>query len=185
MSESGIVRRLDTLASEANELHGQIDAAMRTTVSLAIECGGKLAEAKEAVGHGDWLAWLGEHFAGGERTAQRYLAIHRGRNLVESAAEADLGVMEAERLVVGAEKEAAREESPAKVEPDAQRGVGKVTQRLEAAQAIVGAAVADVRGLRKVAEGSERVWLSGLLGTLEDANALLVEFVESATTGGE
>jgi hypothetical protein len=79
--------RLGTLAAEIAEHHGAAGAATRDAIRHAVEAGRRLAEAKELVGHGGWLAWLKANVPGiSPRTAQRYLAAahHAGENATVS-----------------------------------------------------------------------------------------------------
>jgi len=47
----------------------------RNTIQHAIRCGELLLEMKRRVGHGNWLAWVDEHFQASERTARNYIQI--------------------------------------------------------------------------------------------------------------
>jgi hypothetical protein len=78
------LRSDEDLAREINTEHGQVETYKRNTVQHAIRCGDLLLEMKRRVGHGNWLAWLGEHFEASERTARNYMEI------AKSAAVADL-----------------------------------------------------------------------------------------------
>jgi hypothetical protein len=178
-------------------------------IQLAIDCGGMLAKAKESCGHGNYGDWLETNFAGSERTAQLYAQLWRGRHHLESATVADLTLNGAAKLVSKAVKEAERnaesldeidaaetecvdpadlgqrEHAPEPVEADAAGKVAKIAQRLEAAQAIVGAAEAEMRGLRDAAEGSAKAWLTDMTGMLSGANGRLVDFMDSGMRGGD
>lgn len=71
-----IAIRVDTeVTVEINRLHALVEDGYRAAVAHAIEAGRLLGEAKERIGHGGWLAWLAEHFAGSERTAQLYMRL--------------------------------------------------------------------------------------------------------------
>jgi hypothetical protein len=74
----------DDLAREINAEHGQVEAYKHNTIQHAIRCGELLLEMKQRVGHGNWLAWVQEHFEASERTARNYMEI------AKSAAVADL-----------------------------------------------------------------------------------------------
>ncbi len=78
------VRSDEELAREINTEHGHVEAHKRNTIQHAILCGELLLEMKRRVGHGNWLAWVGEHFEASERTARNYMEI------AKSAAVADL-----------------------------------------------------------------------------------------------
>jgi hypothetical protein len=74
----------DDLAREINTEHGHVETYKRNTIKHAIRCGELLLEMKQRVGHGNWLAWVEEHFEASERTARNYMEI------AKSAAVADL-----------------------------------------------------------------------------------------------
>ncbi|MBA3735169.1 MAG: DUF3102 domain-containing protein [Actinobacteria bacterium] len=60
------------LAQVANGEHELARAGAESFVYHADRCGQALIEAKEKVGHGEWLPWLAANFNGSERTAQAY-----------------------------------------------------------------------------------------------------------------
>ena len=74
----------DDLARAINTEHGHVETYKRNTIKHAIRCGELLLEMKKRVGHGNWLAWVEEHFEASERTARNYMEI------AKSAAAADL-----------------------------------------------------------------------------------------------
>jgi Protein of unknown function (DUF3102) len=78
------VRTDDDLAREINTEHGYVETHKHNTIKHAIRCGELLLEMKQRVGHGNWLAWVDEHFEASERTARNYMEI------AKSAAVADL-----------------------------------------------------------------------------------------------
>ncbi len=79
-----LVRTTDDLAREINAEHGHVETHKHNTIRHAIRCGELLLEMKQRVGHGNWLAWVQEHFEASERTARNYMEI------AKSAAVADL-----------------------------------------------------------------------------------------------
>lgn len=81
---SGPVRTDDDLVREINAEHGHVETYKHNTIQHAIRCGELLLEMKQRVGHGNWLAWVQEHFEASERTARNYMEI------AKSAAVADL-----------------------------------------------------------------------------------------------
>lgn len=74
-------RSLRELATEANELHALCERSYETAVESALQAGRALLAAKEQVGHGEWMAWVEQHFAGSHRSANGYmrLAEHEAR----------------------------------------------------------------------------------------------------------
>jgi hypothetical protein len=81
---SNPVRTDDDLVREINAEHCQVETYKHNTIQHAIRCGELLLEMKQRVGHGNWLAWVEEHFEASERTARNYMEI------AKSAAVADL-----------------------------------------------------------------------------------------------
>ena len=70
-------------------LAGYRNAALKSA-EHAIEAGRLLVDAKAAVAHGEWSAWLKANCSLGERSAQRYMQIFRsGLNPPQVA---DLGI---------------------------------------------------------------------------------------------
>ncbi|WOS62161.1 DUF3102 domain-containing protein [Sinorhizobium fredii] len=66
--------RLPVLAAEIRQAHNVMNSAARTAVDAAIVAGRSLIEAKELVGHGNWLPFLkdaGLH----EKAAQRLMTL--------------------------------------------------------------------------------------------------------------
>lgn len=84
---TGIAAELESLASDANDLHAKAEMTAYGAVEYARQCGQKLIEAKAALSHGRWLAWLDENFNGGRRNAYNYMRIalnlQRAANLPE------------------------------------------------------------------------------------------------------
>ncbi len=76
MSEKAITtvdeERLHTLAAEINTIKTQTQKIM---MEAAVEIGRRLVEAKGAVGHGGWGAWLERNVDYSERTAQNLIRI--------------------------------------------------------------------------------------------------------------
>jgi hypothetical protein len=63
------------LARTANGEHALARSSAESFLEHAIRCGEALLEAKQLVGHGDWLPWLNAHFNGSERIAQQYMRL--------------------------------------------------------------------------------------------------------------
>ena len=86
---------LPLLQSEVFGLNIKIRMHTEECAKAALLAGAKLAEAKELCPHGQWAEWLAGARVS-ERTAQRYIKLHRGG--CESATVADLGMAKAETL---------------------------------------------------------------------------------------
>jgi Protein of unknown function (DUF3102) len=94
--------RLPVIAASINEHLTAAEAATRRGLEHAIAAGLLLIEAKELVGHGEWLAWLQANCQIGQRQAQTYMRLTRNRHRLEavkSAATAHLTIAAAEALV--------------------------------------------------------------------------------------
>ena len=65
--------KLARLAAEINTIKAQTLAAVQ---NATLEIGKRLIQAKGAVGHGNWSAWLAENVDYSERTAQNIIAIY-------------------------------------------------------------------------------------------------------------
>ena len=87
---------LPVLATKINNAHRQAREAAKVSLQRAIEVGEYLIEAKEQVGHGDWLAWLTDNVAFSDRSAQAYMqcARHKDEINTKTAAAADLTLRE-------------------------------------------------------------------------------------------
>ena len=82
--------RLAVLAAEIREADGRFKRATLEAAVTAIEIGNLLIEAKSLVKHGQWLPWLRDHAAIGERSAQLYMRLARSGLNPQSVA--DLGI---------------------------------------------------------------------------------------------
>ena len=104
---------VETLAEMANEAAAACEASGRKTVEHAIRCGRALLAAKAVVPHGEWAAWLGEHFEHSGRLARKYIEIanwHGRANLEDANSLGD-----ALRIIADSpEKQAKKQEREAK-----------------------------------------------------------------------
>ena len=94
------------LAVKINEKLNQINVAMLSVVPRAMELGDLLKQAKQMVGHGQFITWLDANCPGlPKRTAERYMWYADNRAEVEAKAKekganlADLTLGQVERLV--------------------------------------------------------------------------------------
>jgi hypothetical protein len=100
--------RLPVLADQIRTVHEAARTAARFSADKAIEAGHLLIEAKEAIGHGQWLPWL-KQTGLSERTATGYMRL--ARLGIKSATVADLGLRTTlTRLAKRRERPAARVE---------------------------------------------------------------------------
>lgn len=87
--------RLPTLAHEARTAHAEALTHAMKAADRAIAAGAALVEAKALCTHGTWGDWLDETGIP-ERTAQRYMKLHRAG--CNSAIVADFGIANAETI---------------------------------------------------------------------------------------
>lgn len=66
---------LATIAHLINDEHAAVEGASLTTLEHAHAAGQLLLEAKQAVGHGNWLDWVAKNVKFSVRTAQRYIRL--------------------------------------------------------------------------------------------------------------
>src|SRR5262245_16447502 len=71
---------IETQATTTNPVLAEHAAEIRLlgkrVVADVIEIGRHLTEAKELVGHGNWLAWLDREFGWTDKTAERFMSVH-------------------------------------------------------------------------------------------------------------
>jgi len=92
VSKIEVATRAETelLADAIVAEHQAAQRAWEDAVTHAIECGRLLLQAKESVGHGQWMKWLENHFPASVRTAQNYMRL--ARHEANAQAAAHLGV---------------------------------------------------------------------------------------------
>lgn len=95
------VDALTILAAKINAEHAAAYSAIKTGIDHAMRCGALRIEAKAAVPHGDFAAWITTNTALSERSAQRYMQLSRERPALEAKAPAlaDLTIERACNLV--------------------------------------------------------------------------------------
>jgi hypothetical protein len=94
---------LTDLAARIRIEHEATADSLRRSIEHAMTAGDLLIEAKAQVKHGEWLPWLDEHCGMAERTAQLYMRIAKGREVIESkirSGVADLSLNQAAALLV-------------------------------------------------------------------------------------
>jgi Protein of unknown function (DUF3102) len=84
MTDTTRSNSLTDLAARINAAHDAAAAAIKSSVTHAIQAGDLLIEAKEQLGHGEWLPWLKANFAFSDRTARLYMQVARRREEVEA-----------------------------------------------------------------------------------------------------
>lgn len=66
---------LDGIAERINDAVFNAESAARSAVQYALEAGELLNQAKQKVGHGEWLNWLGSNIKLAPRTCQAYMRL--------------------------------------------------------------------------------------------------------------
>jgi hypothetical protein len=74
---------LADLAARINVAHEAAGTALKSGVAHAMHAGDLLIEAKEQLGHGEWLPWLKTNFPFSDRTARLYMQVARRRAELE------------------------------------------------------------------------------------------------------
>lgn len=94
---SNITTNLAALATEANQHHAAAQDKARQAVDRALQAGALLLQAKAAIGHGAWAAWLQQNFNGSARTARGYMRLANHREAIDAKRQrvADLSLREA------------------------------------------------------------------------------------------
>ncbi len=87
--------RLPDLASAIADLHRSVTAHSIAAAEAALAAGAALVEVKALVPHGAWGDFL-QTTGLSDRTAQRYMVLHRGG--LNSAMVAELGIAQSERI---------------------------------------------------------------------------------------
>lgn len=82
----------DHAAQEIVNLHREIEGYARTTLDKAVRIGELLSGVKIALGHGNWLPWLQAKVGFSERSAQNYMRLHKCKEQLKSAMNADLSL---------------------------------------------------------------------------------------------
>ena len=76
---------LAQLAERIKSLHGAVIDNGRNVVRKGMDAGAALIEAKNLVGHGQWLPWLRDNCGVSERRAQHYMKLAANRTKIEAA----------------------------------------------------------------------------------------------------
>jgi hypothetical protein len=92
--------RLAELANVVAAEHRHAEAAARKALEHALAAGDALLEAKSAVEHGQWSAWLAANVPDvSARTAQLYMKLARNRGSLDPQRVADLSLRQAAKMV--------------------------------------------------------------------------------------
>jgi hypothetical protein len=92
---------LAVLAARVRAAHTSVDAALKDSLTHALDAGDLLIEAKAQIPHGQWLSWL-QSCGVSERSAQRYIRLARNRARIEAEPDtvSDLSINAALALLV-------------------------------------------------------------------------------------
>lgn len=91
-------------APEITRLHAEIVDALRSSLEKALRIGEFLTEQKAALPHGEFGPWVAANLPFSDRTAQRYMRLHRERDRIKTDTVSDLG--DAYRLLSSHRKQA-------------------------------------------------------------------------------
>ena len=72
----------DSLAAEIRSIHQLITASLKRTVDNALRVGQLLTQAKGQMNHGEWIPWVTNNCGFSDRSAARYMKLHRHRQLI-------------------------------------------------------------------------------------------------------
>lgn len=144
------------LAATANEEHRAAQAAAASALEHARNAGEALNEAKAAVGHGAWGAWVEEHFEGSARTARIYQRIAREWEAIPNRQRAaELSLRGAVRLLQDAKRENDRER---RAERRERRASERTPEKREMEAAVEAVSEVRARGRAYIAS-LERVFM--------------------------
>lgn len=79
-----IIKHVTTIQA-INELHAQIEQALRESLDNAIQLGALLADVKQQLPHGTFTDWISDNCTFSSRTARRYMKIHEHRDQLGEA----------------------------------------------------------------------------------------------------
>jgi hypothetical protein len=96
-------------ADEANRLHDEINAAIRTSIQKAIRIGEILTQQKAKCGHGNWIPWFKANIQFSLKTADRYRYLYERRDKFVTIT--NLGLTDAYRLLTEVSDEKHKEVS--------------------------------------------------------------------------
>jgi hypothetical protein len=102
-SQNALVRKTDLrgLAKRIDAEHRECERSLKAGLEHALKAGQLLLEAKGAIGHGGWIAWLKKNCQVSDRLAQKYMRVARELPKLDAANTprvADLSFREALRL---------------------------------------------------------------------------------------
>ena len=84
-------------AAEIRELHAEIIAAARTSLTKAICIRELLTQEKARLRHGEWLAWVRANLPFSDDTARNYMRVYAKRDQIPNSSE--FGLADAYRLL--------------------------------------------------------------------------------------
>jgi hypothetical protein len=112
--------RPDDLATRINAAHEEVKNSIRRGAEHAIKAGQLLLQAKEIVGHGVFLEWVGEHCHCTPRTAQLYMKLAKEKDKLAPNAKSisHLTLTEAMEMLGPLKQKLAEEKPPRPPAPD-------------------------------------------------------------------
>jgi hypothetical protein len=79
---SGLNLALSQIEADIRQLYGEEVAANRIGLEKALLIGEKLTQLKDSMPHGEWGKWVDIHLPFDQRTAQKYMFLHKYRHLI-------------------------------------------------------------------------------------------------------
>jgi hypothetical protein len=73
---------LSQIEADIHQLYGEEVAANRIGLEKALLIGEKLTQLKDSMPHGEWGKWVDIHLPFDQRTAQKYMFLHKYRHLI-------------------------------------------------------------------------------------------------------
>jgi hypothetical protein len=147
---------LTDLAARIYAGHVAVQESLKLAVKCAMDTGDMLLEAKEQVGHGEWMDWLRDHCDMSQRTANLYMRLAKNRKVIEATGDvAGLTLNSAARLLASPKDET--EEQDDKLE----KSFAEIRVLIAERDTIVVEMVKEIRKLRSTFSTDEeyRAWL--------------------------
>src|SRR5262245_18194435 len=130
---------IETQATTTNPVLAEHAAEIRLlgkrVVADVIEIGRHLTEAKELVGHGNWLAWLDREFGWTDKTAERFMSVHALAGKFDNLSNLDVPVSGLYLLAEPSTPEQARDEIIERVKTGEALTQSQIKETIEEARA--------------------------------------------------
>ena len=151
----------DESARQINRLHALANGHAEMAIQKAIQCGGKLAEKKASLAHGEWIPWIENNLTFSDRQASTYMRVATNRKRVS-----DLDSIREAVKLLAEPREDTLDSTPAefhndpeleKRASDAERRSGQLERALNDLDREVKAARGELDELRKLKADKAKV----------------------------